>query len=115
MKECEELVDHPWPKFIDMLGVSQQKVSETGMPSAEDANGVDAERGAFDFLYGASGDDGDQQSYLSFAGGGETLSFTHEITMATTVDLSVDFDQTAGDARESGVSAGLAVAVVSVS
>jgi hypothetical protein len=106
--ECEDLVDHPWPKFIDMLGVTKQEVTETGMPTNKPAKPIVEERGAFDFLY-----HGDETSYLSFAGGGQMLSITHEISMATSIDLTVDFAADGGESKESGFSAGLAMGPIS--
>jgi hypothetical protein len=106
--ECEDLADHPWPKFIDMLGVTQQTVTEQGMPTdGKQQEPSGKQRGAFDFLYAEN-----ETSYLSFAGGGQMLSITHEISMATSIDLTVNFAADGGESKEMGFEGGLVVGVI---
>jgi hypothetical protein len=106
--ECEDLVDHPWPKFIDMLGVTEQTVTEQGMPTdGKQQESIAQKRGAFDFLYAEN-----ETSYLSFAGGGQMLSITHEISLATSIDLTVNFAADGGESKEKGFEAGLTLGPV---
>jgi hypothetical protein len=55
---------------------------------------------------------GTEASYITFAGGGEIVEFTHSVTMASTASVSIGLDLDGGMAW--GVDAGVDVSVIGI-
>jgi hypothetical protein len=90
--DCQKLMDHPWSRVSSLVGprISAKNYVNEGMPGTPPATGF---LGEFDALRDSSSSP--NPAYITFAGGGETLTFSHEIEATASLSLALALATTA--------------------
>jgi hypothetical protein len=104
--ECGNMDAHPARLFQRLQGMKIQ-IAEEGVPGTDR---IDHKQGPFDAVEGR--EEGQSPSYITFSGGGEVLTFSHDISSRADFNLNVGVGKGFSSNRESGATVGGAVGVL---